>query len=65
MNTARKDGVMNDTDRDGLQPTTDGVQPANTDHRLRWPEAVAITLALVLCGAAATGVFRPMLPWLG
>ncbi|MBS2538256.1 hypothetical protein KGQ20_36445 [Catenulispora sp. NF23] len=39
--------------------------PSNTDHHLRWPEAVAITLALLLGGAVATGVFRPMLPWLG
>ncbi|WP_194925964.1 hypothetical protein [Catenulispora pinisilvae] len=39
--------------------------PDNTDHHLRWPEAVAITLALLLGGAVATGVFRPMLPWLG
>ncbi|GAA2017607.1 hypothetical protein GCM10009839_11830 [Catenulispora yoronensis] len=40
--------------------------PATTpDHRLRWPEAVAITLALLLGGAVASGAFRPMLPWLG
>lgn len=38
---------------------------AAPDHRLRWPESVAITLALLLGGAVAAGLFRPMLPWLG
>ncbi|GAA1977969.1 hypothetical protein GCM10009838_43250 [Catenulispora subtropica] len=46
-----------------------GQEPAaptpTPDHRLRWPEALAITLALLLGGAVASGVFRPMLPWLG
>jgi hypothetical protein len=57
MNTARKDGDMYDQERRGQDPAP--------DHRLRWPEAVAITIALLFAGAVATGVFRPMLPWLG
>ena len=34
------------------------------DHRLRWPEGLAITVVLLFCGAVAAGWFSPMLPWL-
>lgn len=44
--------------------TTPRTRP-DRDHRLRWPEALAITVALLLGGAVAAGAFRPMLPWLG
>jgi len=52
------------TDTAAAAPAPEHVNPA-PDHRLRWPESLAITIALLLGGAVAAGAFHPMLPWLG
>lgn len=51
--------------RQPSDPASDPAPAHAPDHRLRWPEALAIALALLLGGAVAAGAFRPMLPWLG
>jgi hypothetical protein len=34
-----------------------------SDHRLQWPESVAITAVIALAGMIASGWFNVMLPW--
>jgi len=62
---SRRDSVSPSVARPTSVVPAPSARTTAPDHRLRWPEAVAITLALLLSGAVAAGLFRPMLPWLG
>jgi hypothetical protein len=43
-----------------------GTYPApKSGHSLGWPEAIALTVALVALGLIASGLFDSFLPWTG